>query len=60
MRRVEAMLAKLLPGEEGADDESLLDEIGGSSTLKEGDGFTTESSSSGQGWRGVVRHSEAV
>lgn len=46
MRRMEATLLKLLPGDEDnvAVDDATSDEMGESSTLKEGDGFTTESS----------------
>lgn len=48
MRRMEIMLARLLPEEEEALDDEAPDEMGESSTLKEGDGFTTESAYRGQ------------
>lgn len=47
MERMEVMLSRLLPGESAVvDDEE--DEMEESSTLKDGDGFTTESSFKGQ------------
>ncbi|UNI14619.1 hypothetical protein JDV02_001229 [Purpureocillium takamizusanense] len=48
MRRMELMLSRLVPEEEAVLDDESPDEMGESSTLKEGDGFTTESSFRGQ------------
>ena len=47
MGRMEIMLSRLLPGEEAALDDEQDDEVGESSTLKDGDGFTLESSYKG-------------
>ncbi|KJZ73648.1 hypothetical protein HIM_06981 [Hirsutella minnesotensis 3608] len=44
MHRMESMLAKLVPGGDVAIDSDSISEIGESSTLREGDGFTAESS----------------
>ncbi|KAM4054962.1 nonselective cation channel [Hirsutella rhossiliensis] len=46
MQRMEAMLARLVP--RGEEDDDVFDGHGESSTLKEGDGFTAESSYKGQ------------
>lgn len=50
MRRIEAMLTKLVPRGEAAvvDDGDMFDGHGETSTLREGDGFTAESSYKGQ------------
>jgi acyl-CoA dehydrogenase len=48
MSRMEIMLSRLLPSEEAAIDDEEDDEVGESSTLKDGDGFTLESSYKGQ------------
>ena len=48
MQRMELMLLRLLPMDVAVDDASS-DEMGESSTLKDGDGFTAESSFRGQG-----------